>query len=37
MLGVALGLLGARGVALSYTSILGIPFLESGVYPRWCS
>ena len=34
VLGVALGLLGARGVALSYTSILGIPFLESGIYPR---
>ncbi len=33
ILGVALGLLGARGVALSYTSILGIPFLESGIYP----
>ncbi len=34
MLGVAFGLLGARGVALSYASILGIPFLESGVYPE---
>ncbi len=34
VLGIAFGLLGARGVALSYTSILGIPFLESGVYPE---
>ncbi len=33
ILGVFFGLLGARGIALSYTSILGIPFLESGFYP----
>ena len=33
VLGVALGLLGARGVAASYVSILGLPLLESGFYP----
>ncbi len=33
LLGVGLGLLGARGVAASYVSLLGIPFLQSGVYP----
>lgn len=32
-LGVGLGLLGARGVAASYTGILGLPMLESGFYP----
>lgn len=34
IIGVALGLLGARGIAQSYVSILGIPFLESGFYPQ---
>jgi len=32
IIGIALGLLGARGVASSYVSILGIPYLESGFY-----
>ncbi len=33
ILGVGLGLLGARGMAATYTSFLGLPFLESGLYP----
>lgn len=33
ILGVGLGLLGAKGTALSYVSILGLPFLTSGFYP----
>jgi putative ABC transport system permease protein len=33
ILGVGLGLLGARGVAATYTSFLGLPFLENGIYP----
>ena len=33
LLGVGLGLLGARGVAATYTGFLGLPFLESGIYP----
>ncbi len=33
ILGVGLGLLGARGVAATYTSFLGLPFLENGLYP----
>ncbi len=33
-LGVGLGLWGAQGIAASYTSLLGIPFLTSGFYPH---
>jgi putative ABC transport system permease protein len=33
LLGVGLGLLGARGVAATYTGFLGLPFLKSGFYP----
>lgn len=33
VLGVGLGLLGARGIAASYVSMLGLPFLASGFYP----
>jgi putative ABC transport system permease protein len=33
LLGVVLGLVGARGVSASYTGILGLPFLENGLYP----
>lgn len=33
LVGVGFGLLGARGVAASYTTFLGLPFLESGLYP----
>lgn len=33
VLGVLLGLLGARGTAASYVSLLGLPFLTSGFYP----
>jgi putative ABC transport system permease protein len=33
LLGVGLGLLGARGVAATYVSFLGLPFLKSGIYP----
>lgn len=33
-LGVVLGLWGARGIASSYVSMLGIPFLTSGFYPH---
>lgn len=33
VLGVALGLLGARGVASMYVSMLGIVFMENGLYP----
>ena len=33
ILGVGLGLLGARGVAASYNTYLGLPFLENGLYP----
>ncbi len=33
LLGVLLGLWGARGVAASYVSFLGIPFLTSGFHP----
>jgi putative ABC transport system permease protein len=34
ILGVALGLLGARGVAAMYVSMLGIVFLDNGFYPQ---
>jgi putative ABC transport system permease protein len=34
LLGVGLGLLGARGIAASYVATLGLPFLESGFYPQ---
>ena len=34
VLGVLLGLWGAQGIAASYVSLLGIPFLESGFYPH---
>ena len=33
LVGVGLGLLGARGMAATYTGFLGLPFLESGIYP----
>jgi len=33
VLGVALGLWGARGTAALYVTFLGLPFLESGFYP----
>jgi putative ABC transport system permease protein len=34
VLGVALGLWGAQGIAASYVSLLGLPFLTSGFYPH---
>jgi putative ABC transport system permease protein len=34
VLGVVLGLWGAQGVAASYVSMLGIPFLTAGFYPQ---
>jgi len=33
ILGVGLGLLGARGISASYNTFLGLPFLENGLYP----
>lgn len=33
LVGVGVGLLGARGIASSYVTILGLPFLRSGFYP----
>lgn len=33
VLGVGLGLLGARGMGGTYTGLLGLPFLQSGFYP----
>ncbi len=33
-LGVGLGLWGAQGIAASYVSLLGLPFLTSGFYPH---
>ncbi len=33
LLGVGVGLLGARGISSAYVTMLGLPFLESGFYP----